>query len=146
MNPSRARQRINALYQQLEELRPILLGRAPLLAAFLYEQNSRCGKSQCKCARGSYRHRLWCVSFLQGGKSCTRVVPPSVRSEVETLTSAYRRLRQSRRRIARMLPELLAAVDALSDARCKVGRARYEALVKKARKALRSAGRGRSSR
>jgi hypothetical protein len=96
MEPSRRRQEARALYEELGGLLDTLLGRSPLLPGSLYEQKGRCGKPQCKCAQGPYRHRLWCLSFVEDGRSRTRTVPAAVRPTVAGLTAEYRRVRQAR--------------------------------------------------
>jgi hypothetical protein len=133
MDPSRTRQAVRELYQEAGELLQTVLARSPLFPASLYEQKSRCGKPLCKCAQGAYRHRLWCVSFVEAGRSRTRVVPKVLRSTVEGLTGDYRRFRQARRRLARLAEELLAKVDALAQARAEAGRERFARLVAKAK-------------
>ena len=90
MDVSRARQRIGSLYEKLARALDTARGRSAILAASLYEHKVRCGKPQCKCAKGSYRHVMWCISFVQDGKSCTRVVPESARADVERMVRRYR--------------------------------------------------------
>lgn len=133
MDPSRRRQETRTLYEKLGELLPLLLGRSPLFPGSLYEQKSRCGKPQCKCAQGTYRHRLWCLSFVEEGQSRTRTVPAGVRPAVATLTADYRRVRQARRRAAELFQALLAHTDALVEARCREGRQAYARLVAEGR-------------
>ena len=103
--------------------------RSPLFPGSLYEQKSQCGKPACKCARGPYRHRQWCLSFLEEGRSRTRVVPPALRPAVAELTARYREVRRARRRLARLLAELLRKADALAEVRCREGRRRYARLA-----------------
>jgi len=133
MEPSRRRQEARALYEELGGLLDTLLGRSPLFPGSLYEQKSRCGKPQCKCAQGSYRHRLWCLSFVEDGGSRTRTVPAAIRPAVEGLAAEYRRVRQARRRAAELFEALLAHADALAEARCRQGRRAYARLAAGAR-------------
>lgn len=141
MEVSRARRDVNRLYDQIGTLLETFLGHGPLFAASLYEHKSQCGNPQCKCARGPYRHRQWCVSFLdEQRRSRTRVVPRGVRDAVGKLTGEYRRVRRARRELGRLFGELVEAVDALGRARCEAGMKRYARLVAQAR------GEGASSR
>ena len=133
MDLPRARRRVGILYQQVGELFETLLGRSPLFAASLYEHRSRCGKPLCKCAKGPYRHCSWCLSFIEDGRSRTRVVPRGLRPAVERLTGDYRRFRQARRELRRLVGELGAAVEAVGRARCEAGWRRYARLVERAR-------------
>ena len=77
----------------------IVLARDALFAASLYAHNIKCGKPQCKCAKGSYRHHLWCVSLHEQGHSRTRVVSAAQYADVERLTGAHAGFRQARREI-----------------------------------------------
>ena len=129
MEPSRRRQEARALYEELGGLLDTLLGRSLLFPGSLYEQKSRCGKPLCKCAQGPYRHRLWCLSFVEDGRSRTRTVPAAIRPAVEGLAAEYRRVRQARRRAAELFEALLAHADALADARCRQGRKAYARLA-----------------
>lgn len=140
MDPSRARRRSRELYELLGARLEVLLGRGALFAASLYEHRTVCGNPNCKCARGPYRHRQWCLSFLEEGRSRTRVVPKTIRADVERLTRDYRRFRRARRELAALFAELIDHVDAVGQARCELGRRRYARLVEKAK------ARGASSR
>lgn len=133
MDLSRRRQEARALYEELGELLPTLLDRSPLFPGSLYEQKSRCGKPHCKCAQGPYRHRLWCLSFVEDGGSRTRTVPAAIRPAVAGLAAEYRRVRQARRRAAELFEALLAHADALAKARCRQGRRAYARLAAGAR-------------
>lgn len=133
MDVSRVRQRLGALREQLGALLELFLERAPAFEGSLYEMKTRCGKPGCKCASGEYRHHIWCVSFKEGERKCTRVVGEEIRSEVEALTERYRRLRQGRRELQRIFEQILSAVDSLLEARCREGRKRYNRLAAQAK-------------
>jgi hypothetical protein len=132
MNASQARRRARALHEDIGALLETLLARSPLFPASLYEHKSRCGKPTCRCAKGPYRHRLWCLSFVEEGRSRTRVVPKSMRRAVERLTADYRSVRRTRRTFQRLLKGLLAAVDVITAARAGEGNRRYARLVARA--------------
>ena len=141
MDPSRCRQEARALYEELGKLLDAFLGRSPLFPGSLYEQKSCCGKPQCKCAQGPYRHRLWCLSFVEDGGSRTRTVPAAIRPTVAGLTAEYRRVRQARRRAGEFFEALLAHADALAEARCRQGRRAYARLAAGAHPGKGGAGR-----
>lgn len=129
MDASRTRLEIRRLVEEVRSLSEAFLARSPLFPGSLYEQKSRCGKPACKCARGRYRHRQWCLSFLEEGGSRTRVVPPALRPAVAELTARYREVRRARRRLVQVAADLLARADALVAGRCREGRRRYAHLV-----------------
>ena len=133
MSPSRLRQRINTLYRQLGQALEIVLERQPLFAASLYEHKIKCGKPHCKCAKSkAYRHHMWCVSFVDQGRSKTRVVPESDRAVVQDLTQAYRRVRQARRDVQHLTQQLLETAGALTQAQCQTGYRRYTRIAAQA--------------
>jgi len=129
MDASRTRQEVRRLVEEVGELAEAFLDRSPLFPGSLYEQKSQCGKPACKCARGPYRHRQWCLSFLEEGRSRTRAVPPALRPAVAELASRYREVRRARRRLAGLLADLLSKADALAEGRCREGRRRYARLA-----------------
>jgi len=136
---SKSKQRIEKLHAQMESYLEVVTDRSPLFAGYVYEQETKCGKPQCKCAKSDYRHRQCCVSFVEEGKSRTRVIPQECRADVEKLTSDYREYREARRKLVSCFEELLSHVDRLGQARGKEGRKQYDRVVAKA-KAGRSAG------
>jgi len=141
MDLSLSRRKLLELLDRMTSLVQVTLGRSPLLPASLYELKTRCGKPQCKCARTSYRHQQWCVSYVEEGASRTRTVAPEVRPEVQKMTREYRDFRQSERGIRKALEDLMAEMERVRHARCEAGRRRYEQLVsqhKQAKSAKRS--------
>ena len=126
---SRIRQAMRARVERLRALLALLGGRSALLAASLYEHRSRCGKPQCRCARGDYRHRLWCVSFTEAGGSRTRVVAPDLKAAVAGRTGEYRRCRAARRELRRLAAELDALAARAERRRCREGRKRFRRLA-----------------
>lgn len=133
MSISRAKQRMGSLYQQIGSQLEVVMDRRPLFAGWVYEQQTKCGKPQCKCAKTAYRHRLWCVSFVEDGKSRTRVVPPEVRPALQKLTKDYRQFRHTRRQLVKQFEELLTQVDRVGRVRRQDGEKRYARLMAKAK-------------
>jgi len=133
LNPSRTRQRINTLYGRLGKRIEVVHGRSALFAGSLYLHKTRCGKPDCKCADTDYRHESWCVSFIQGDASRTRVIPKGYKTEVEKMTRQYHRYRRARREMREIFEELMAQVDALGEKRCQDGSERFEKLLSEAK-------------
>jgi hypothetical protein len=134
MNPSRSRKKVLLLQERLASLSQSFLGRSPLFPGSLYELKTRCGKPQCKCARGDYRHRRSCVSFVEDGASRTRVVTSDLIENLKTMTDDYRRTRKIERQFRQTIEALLAQVEALREVRIAAGRKRYERLTAKHQK------------
>jgi len=142
MDASQLRRKMRRLYAQMAACVDVLAGRSALFAASLYEHKTQCGNPRCRCAAGPYRHRQWCVSFVEEGRSRTRVVPRGLRPEVERLTGDYRRVRRARRELGELFGELLEAADALAHGRCAAGAERFARRVAEVRAAA-AARRGR---
>jgi hypothetical protein len=134
MDASRLRSKMRRAYAQMAACIEALAGRSALFAASLYVHKTQCGNPRCRCATGAYRHTQWCVSFLEEGRSRTRVVPRGIRSQVERLTSDYRRVRRARRELGELFGQLLEAADALAEVRCAAGRERFARRVAEARR------------
>lgn len=134
MSLSRSRQKLRNLSERIASLTGAVLDRSPVFPGSVYESKSRCGKPQCKCATTDYRHRQWCLSYLEDGASRTRAVPPAIRLEVQAMAEEYRRLRRTEREVRKALDDLLAEWVRLREARCEAGRKRYERLVRQQQK------------
>ena len=134
MDASEGRKKVRQLQARLAELLDVVVDRAPVLDASLYEHRIRCGKPTCKCAAGDYRHAMWCVSFVEDGKSRTRVVQEPIRQQVEALTSRYAKIRRTRRELQALFEQMLACADALQEARCRGGRKFYARLAARAKR------------
>jgi len=135
MNLSRSRRKLLDRLRQLAALTEVALARSPLFPASLYRLKSRCGKPQCKCAKSAYRHEQWCISFLEGGASRTRTVPPELRAEIRKMTEEYRQFRQAERGLRRALDALITEMERMREARCEAGRRRYERMVRQRQEA-----------
>jgi len=129
MNPSHSHKKILDHLQTLQTLTETFLESDPLFPGSLYELKTRCGKPECKCAQTDYRHRAWCVSFVEQGASRTRVVADSFRPEMTKMTDEYRRFRQAERQLRQALEDLLGEVEALREERSKSGRRHFERLA-----------------
>jgi hypothetical protein len=81
-----------------------------------YLQKRRCGKPNCRCARGKL-HQAWVISRSQGGASRTFMVPPEQRARLRQLTSEYRRYQRARALLARRQAQVLALADRLAELR-----------------------------
>ena len=145
MSKTNSKQRIQKLHDQMKSYLDVVTDRSPLFAGYVYEQETKCGKPQCKCAKSGYRHRQCCISFVEEGKSRTRVIPQKCRPDVEKLTTDYREYREARRKLVSCFEELLSHVDRLGQSRGEEGRNQYDRVVAKA-KAGRSADKKKDGR
>lgn len=81
-----------------------------------YLQKRRCGKPNCRCARGEL-HQAWVISRSQGGASRTFMVPAEQRARLRQLTSEYRRYQRALALLARRQAQVLALADRMAELR-----------------------------
>lgn len=120
---SRIRQRVRDLYQEMDQMLQVFLGRAPLLKGCVYESRRRCGKVGCICAKGQL-HTSKVLAYRGEGKQ--RNLSPS-KTEIgalEEMTSAYQRFRRLRARWVKVSTELLGCIDLLERHRVELGNER----------------------
>lgn len=135
MDVSRRRQRAKSLHAQIGKRLQVMLSRPVLLAASPYKHRLKCGKAGCKCAEGDYRHEMDCISYMDGGKSRTRVIPEGMKADVEKMADAYKRFKEARREMKELFEELLAEVDGIGEVQSSRGMERFEKLCEKSKKA-----------
>ena len=135
MDVSRRRQRAKSLHAEIGLCLQVMLSRPVLFAASPYKHRIKCGKAGCKCAESDYRHEMDCVSYMDGGKSRTRVIPEGTRADVEKMADAYKRFKEARREMKERFEELLAEVDKIGEVQSSKGIERFEKLCEKSKKA-----------
>jgi len=124
---SSLRAKINHAQEQIERLLEDFQGRTPLLPGSVYSLRRRCGKENCRCARGQL-HATTVLSYRGGPKPQT--VTPSA-EQVESLrkmTDAYRRFRKARARLVRLQRQMLELVDQLQGQRVQQGEREFQKL------------------
>lgn len=94
-----------------------LIGRlqcgGPMIKGSVYSRSRRCGKPQCRCARGE-PHRDRVLAVRQGGRMAIRRLDASVDSATGEAVLAWRLFRRHRAELARACRNLLRAVDGLA--------------------------------
>jgi geranylgeranyl pyrophosphate synthase len=135
MDVSRHRQQARSLHQEIGKLMRVVLGRSLLLAASPYVHRIRCGKPGCKCAEGDYRHEMDCVSYMEGDKSRTRVIPKGKKTDVIKMTRAHKQFKKARREIKELFDELLNEIDQVGAYRCEQGMDRFRRICEQSKRA-----------
>ena len=93
-----------------------LLRDQPMTPGSLYLQKRRCGKPNCRCARGQL-HTAWVIPRSQDGRTRTFMVPAKERAGLRQLTWEYRRYHRARALLAKRHGQLLARADHLAQQR-----------------------------
>ena len=88
----------------------------PMVQGSLYQLRRKCGKPNCRCARGEL-HASWVLTRSEAGKSRLYSVPADQRGRLRLLTREYRRWQAARARLVKQSAALLALVDQLAELR-----------------------------
>ena len=110
---SQARQRLNQLRAERDQLERALLDHHRLVKGSLLERSKVCLKPGCKCTRGEPHPPLTYLSWSAGGKSRQAYVPAADRERVQREVQAYQRVRQARARWVKLQTDILALLDTL---------------------------------
>ncbi len=118
MKPDRSRLRQEL--RRLEESRAtylasILGARGPLRRGAFVTVRRKCGKPNCRCARGE-GHPAKYLSVKEGGRTRMIYVPSSQEVQVAKEAEQYRRYRQARAMLAKLSHQALAVIDELEHA------------------------------
>jgi len=122
---SSLRSQLTQAQQQLPGLLEECFGREPLLPGSLYTLRRKCGKPNCRCARGKL-HESTVLSYRGQGRPQNISPPPEQIDTLRTITDNYRRVRQARIKLVRWQRQLLTLVDALEAARVQLGEAEFQ--------------------
>lgn len=110
------RQQLWRVYQAAGRTLRHLQRQDSLTPGSFYLQKRRCGKPNCRCARGEL-HQAWVISRSQGGASRTFMVPAEQRARLRQLTWEYRCYQRARALLARRQGQLLALADRMAELR-----------------------------
>lgn len=126
--------RLSSLRGQLREAHDRLagllegcFGREPLLPGSLYSLRRKCGKPNCRCARGEL-HESTVLSYRGEARPQNISPPPEQIDGLRKMTDEYRRFRQARAQLVRWQRELIRLVDEIQAARVQRGAAEFQKL------------------
>lgn len=121
---SALRSQLTQAQQQLTGLLEDCFGRGPLLPGSLYTLRRKCGKPNCRCARGQL-HESTVLSYRGEGRPQNISPSPEQIDTLRAMTDDYRRVRQARAKLVRWQRELLKLIDGLEAARVQLGQAEF---------------------
>jgi hypothetical protein len=121
---SSIRSRLATAQQALQVLLQDCFGREPLLPGSLYTLRRKCGKPNCRCARGE-PHESTVLSYRGQGRP-QNISPPAEQIDaLRQMTDDYRRVRQARAKLVRWQRQILKLVDELEAVRVQLGEAEF---------------------
>jgi len=89
---------------------------APMVQGSLYQLRRKCGKPNCRCARGDL-HASWVLTRSESGKNRLYSVPGDQRGRLRLLTREYRRWQLARARLVKQSATLVALIDQMAERR-----------------------------
>jgi hypothetical protein len=91
----------------------------PMVRGTFYLLRRKCGKPNCRCARGQL-HASWVLSRSEEGKDRLYAVPKSERLRVRRGAAEYRRYQRARALWAKRHAEVLALAEEIAKHRLQV--------------------------
>ncbi len=115
MSPTKIEKKLKKLDGQRSRLLEQILGQGKMVRGSLYEMRRRCGKPNCRCARGEL-HASWYLSRAIEGRTRLTYVGSSVPKSLSERVSRYQRYQKLLARIRKMDREISSILNAFRDA------------------------------
>ena len=115
-NLSKLRQQLRRAHGAAGRILKHFLRGQPMPPGSFYLQKRRCGKANCRCARGGL-HTAWVITRSQDGATRTFMVPAQERARLRQLTWEYRRYHRARALLTKRHGQVLALADQLAQRR-----------------------------
>src|SRR5258706_3222429 len=112
LKTSRLRQQLWRDYRALGRILRTLSAPELLTPGSFYLMRRKCGKPNCRCARGQL-HPAWVLTRSEAGRHKLYSVPASERARLRQLAAAYRRWQQARAGFVNQTAALLSRADHL---------------------------------
>ncbi len=114
------------LEQRRNEIRAELSSMGDLRPGSLVGRYRKCGKANCHCATeaGGGHGPSWSLTRRVGGKTVTRIIPPSAVAQTQEQIAEYKRLRRLTQELVEVsegICEVKLAAGAATDAGVKKG-------------------------
>jgi len=118
-NLSSPRQQLWRAYAALARTLRRLQRSDPMVPGSFYLLRRKCGKPNCRCARGQL-HATWVLTRSEQGRDRLYTVPPDQRARVRQWAAEYRRYQRARAVLVKRHLQLLALVDQMAEQRRRV--------------------------
>jgi hypothetical protein len=113
---SKLRQHLWRAYVALATTLRRLQRSQPMVQGSFYLLRRKCGKPNCRCARGQL-HPAYVLTRSQAGKDRLYPVPKGERAEVRKWAAEYRRYQRARAMLVKRHLRLLVLVDQIAEQR-----------------------------
>lgn len=116
---SNLRQQLWRTYAAIAHTLRLLQRSAPMVQGSFYLLRRKCGKPNCRCARGQL-HPAYVLTRSEQGKDRLFTVPKDQRAGVRQWAAEYRRYQRARALLTKQHLKLLALVDQMAQQRLLV--------------------------
>ena len=113
---SQCRKKLKKLALEESKFLKIFCGHLPLIKGTVYQVETQCGKSGCRCQRGE-KHKAWKITRSFEGKSQTRCIRLGDLHKYKKMARHYRQFRKARERLVKLHKEQIVLVNALEQGR-----------------------------
>ena len=113
---SHLRRRLRELTGEIPALVRVANVRSPLWRGLVHDAKRKCGKPNCRCARGEL-HVSTVLADRSGERQRSLALAGKSLVLFTDLTEAYREVRRARARFVKITKEMLLIFDALEEAR-----------------------------
>lgn len=113
---SKLRQQLWRAYAAMATTLRRLQRSEPMVQGSFYLLRRKCGKPNCRCARGEL-HPAYVLTRSEAGKDRLYPVPKEQRAEVRKRAAEYRRYQRARAVLVKRHLHLLALVDQIAEQR-----------------------------
>lgn len=107
---SQLRQSLARLTNEIRQIVEPFFSDKPVIKGSVYELKTKCGKPECKCAKGQLHHRM-VLSASEKGKTKLRAIPRGFLVEVQSKVRCYQELRRVRVRLIELHKKMLQVMD-----------------------------------
>jgi len=107
---SQLRQSLGRLANEIRQIIEPFFSDKPVIKGSVYELKTKCGKPECKCAKGQLHHRM-VLSASEKGKTRLRAIPRGFLVEVKSRVRCYQQLRRARVRLIEVHKKMLQVID-----------------------------------
>lgn len=115
---SALRQKLWRAYRALPVTLRALQRDLPMVQGSFYRLRRKCGKPNCRCARGQL-HESWVITRSEQGKDRIYVVPADQRAQLRAWTAEYRRYQRARAVLVKRHLALIQLVDQIAQRRLR---------------------------
>ena len=113
---SRKRQELWRAYRALGRTLRTLARSQPMVPGTFYLLRRKCGKPNCRCARGQL-HASWVLTRSESGRNRLYTVGAQQRGPLRGLTREYRRWQLARARWVKQSAAMVLLIDQLAEGR-----------------------------